>query len=147
MRFFTILLLLSSLLLSYQKGESLSQNIQDKLGIKKEKVYIIDFFASWCVSCKKELPYLSKINRELDKEKFEIIGIDVDEDIKKGQSFQKELSLNFKVIDDPKHEIIKEFNPVGMPAIFFIKNGKISSSIIGTKDDVEKTILDNLKEI
>ena len=145
MRFITILLLFSTLLFSYQKGDTISQNIQDKLNIKENKIYIIDFFASWCLSCKKEIPYLSKINETLDKEKFEIIGVDVDEDIKKGQSFQKELNINFRVINDPKSEIIKEFNPVGMPALFFIKNNKISSSIIGAKNDIDKVILNELK--
>ena len=145
MRFITVLLLLTSLLFSYQKGDTISQNIQDKLSIKENKIYIIDFFASWCVSCKKEIPYLSKINDTLDKEKIEIIGVDVDEDIKKGQSFQKELNINFRVIDDPKSEIIKLFDPVGMPALFFIKNNKIAGSIIGAKDNIDKIILNELK--
>jgi len=149
MRLLTTLLLFSSLLFSYQKGDVVSQDIQDKLSIKENKIYIIDFFASWCASCKKEMPYLSKINDTIDKEKIEIIGIDVDEDIKKGQSFQKELratnTLNFKVINDPKSEIIKAFNPVGMPALFFIKNDKVASSILGAKDDIDKIILHELK--
>lgn len=149
MRVITILLLLSSLLFSYQKGDTLRQDIQDQLNITKDKIYIIDFFASWCASCKKEIPYLSKINSTINKDKIEIIGIDVDEDIKKGQSFQKELKdankLNFKVIDDPKSEIIKEFNPIGMPALFFIKDSKITGSIIGAKDDIDKIILNKLK--
>ncbi len=149
MRIFITLLLLSSLLFSYQKGDTISQDIQDRLNIKENKIYIIDFFASWCISCKKEMPYLSKINDTIDKEKIEIIGVDVDEDIKKGQSFQKELrdanKLNFKVIDDPKSEIIKVFNPVGMPALFIIKNSKVAGSIIGAKDNIDKIILNELK--
>lgn len=149
MRLLTTLLLFSTLLFSYQKGDVVSQDIQNTLNIKENKIYIIDFFASWCASCKKEMPYLSKINDTINKEKIEIIGIDVDEDIKKGQSFQKELKdankLNFKVIDDPKSEIIKAFNPVGMPALFFIKNDKVAGSILGAKDDIDKIILNELK--
>ena len=141
------LFFLSSLLFSYQKGDKLSQDIQDKLTIKNDKVYIIDFFASWCVSCKKELPHLSKLNPTLDKKITEIIGIDVDEDIKKGQSFQKELDLNFRVIDDFKSEIIKEFNPIGMPAIFFIKDSKVVDSIVGAKDKIDTIIKQKLKNL
>ena len=149
MRFLTLLLFLSSLLFSYQKGDTISQDIQDKLSIKDHKIYIIDFFASWCGSCKKEIPYLSKVNDTIDKEKVEIIGVDVDEDINKGQNFQKELrdakTLNFKVIDDPKNEIIKAFNPVGMPALFIIKDNKIVGSILGAKDNIDNVILNELK--
>ena len=149
MRLLITLLFSSSLLFSYQKGDTISQDIQDKLNIKDHKIYIIDFFASWCISCKKEMPYLSKINNTIDKEKFEIIGVDVDEDINKGQSFQNELkasnALNFHVINDPKNEIVKEFNPLGMPALFIIKNNKIVGSILGAKDDIDKIVLDELR--
>lgn len=149
MRFLTLILLLSSLLFSYQKGDAISQDIQDKLNIKESKIYIIDFFASWCASCKKEMPYLSKINDTIDKEKIEIIGIDVDEDIKRGQRFQQELrerkALNFQVIDDPENEIIKAFNPIAMPALFFIKNDKVVGSILGAEDDIDEIILNELK--
>jgi len=140
---------LTTLLFSYQKGDTLSQNIQGKLTIKQDKIYIVDFFASWCPSCEKEMPYISKVNNLINKEKIEIIGVCVDEDINMGQKFQEELkqnnALNFKVIDDTKGEIIKEFNPVDMPALFFIKENKVVDSIIGAKDNIDKVILEILK--
>ncbi len=74
------------------------------------KIYVIDFFASWCESCKKEMPLLIKASKEMDREKFELIGVDVDEDIKKGKEFQREQSISFRVVDDPKGEIIKAFD-------------------------------------
>ncbi len=53
------------------------------------KIYVIDFFASWCESCKKEMPLLIKVSKEMDREKFELIGVDVDEDIKMVKSFKE----------------------------------------------------------
>ncbi len=151
MRILTLMLLLYSLAFSYQKGDTLSEDIQKKLDIKADKIYIIDFFASWCPSCEKEMPYISKVNEKIDKTKIKIIGIGVDEDIKKGQKFQKKLKdrgeLNFQVIDDPKNLIIKEFNPIGMPALFYIKDKKVVKTIFGAVDDIDKIILSDLKEL
>jgi len=151
MRIIVTLLFLSSLLFSFQIGDKISQNVQDKLNIKEDKIYIIDFFASWCPSCEKEMPYISKVNETINKDDIEIIGIGVDEDIKKGEAFVKKLTdankLSFKVIYDPKNELIKEFNPVGMPALYFIKNAKVVDQIIGAKDDIDKIILNKLKDL
>ena len=151
MRIVLTLLVLSSLLFSYQKGDMVSKEIKDKLNIQDNKIYVIDFFASWCASCKREMPSLSKVNDTIDKSKIELIGIDVDEDLKKGQTFQKELreakSLNFRVVDDPKGEIVKLFEPLGMPALYIIKEGKVVDFLFGARDDIDNLLLDVLKEL
>ncbi len=151
MRIIVTLLFFSSLLFSFQIGDKISQNVQNKLNIKEDKVYIIDFFASWCPSCEKEMPYISKVNETINKDNIEIIGVGVDEEIKNGEAFVKKLTdankLNFKIIYDPKNELIKEFNPIGMPALYFIKNTKVIDQIIGAKDDIDKIILNKLKDL
>ena len=151
MRTLLTLLILSSLLFSYQKGDMVSKEIKNKLNIQENKIYVIDFFASWCSSCKREMPHLSKVNDTIDKSKIELIGIDVDENLEKGQTFQKELreakSLNFRVVDDPKGEIVKLFEPVGIPALYIVKDGKVIDFLFGAKDDIDKLLLDVLKEL
>ena len=151
MRLLTLTILLSSLLFSYQEGDKISQNIQTKLNIKEDKIYIIDFFASWCKSCKKEIPYISKVHQKVDSSQVEIIGIDVDKDIEKGKSFQKELkaknALTFRVVNDPENSIIGAFKPIGMPALYYVKNNKIVHVIYGAVDNIDEIILSNLKEL
>ena len=148
--FLTAILLLSNLL-AYQKGEEISPNMATHLGLKADKIYVIDFFASWCGSCKKEIPLISKANLKIDKSKVEIIGVDVDKDINKGIEFQsmfkQEGKLNFRVINDPQNLVISEFNPVGMPTLYYIKNRKITHIITGAVDDIDSQILDDLKEM
>ncbi len=147
MRFIITLVMLSSLLFAYQKGDSLDQKVVQKLELQPNKIYIVDFFASWCASCKKELPLISKLSNRIDKNSVEIIGIDVDEDINKAKSFQKEMQLSFKVINDPKSDIIKLFDPVGMPAIYIVKNGKVVNLLLGAKDDIDKLLEADIKAL
>ena len=128
-----------TLLFGFQKGELIPDNLAKKLQLQQDKTYIIDFFASWCVSCKIELPKLNKLNGELSAH-TKIIGIDVDEQIGDAKSFQKELHINFPVINDAKQEIIKVFNPVGVPAIYVIRDKKVIDKIIGAKDDIDKLL-------
>ncbi|MCK4441711.1 MAG: TlpA family protein disulfide reductase [Sulfurovaceae bacterium] len=151
MRLLILTLFLSSLLFSYQKGDTINMDMQNKLNIKEDKIYIIDFFASWCNSCKKEIPIISKANQKIDSQKVEIIGIDVDKDIEKAKSFQTELksknALTYRVINDPQNSIIEAFNPIGMPALFYIQNNKVVGVIYGAVDNIDEVILDNLKSL
>lgn len=141
-----LFLLLPLIAFGYRAGDSIDDGIQKQLQLEKNKIYIVDFFASWCDSCKKEIPLVSKLNKMIDVQKVEIIGIDVDEDVKKADAFQKELknagTLSFKVINDPKGNIIKHFDPIAMPAIFIIQDHKIKTILIGAKNDIDKVILD-----
>ena len=143
--------LLLTNLLAYQEGDTISTNMASHLGLKEDKVYIIDFFASWCGSCKKEIPLISKANKQIDSTKVEIIGIDVDKDVNKGIKFQKSLKsndkLNFRVINDPQNLVIAEFSPIGMPTLYYVKNNKIVKVITGAVDDIDEVILNDLKEI
>ncbi len=146
MRRLTAIIFTSTLLFSYQKGDIISPDISKKMKLEAGKIYVIDFFASWCESCKKEMPLLIKASKEMDREKFELIGVDVDEDIKKGKEFQREQSISFRVVDDPKGEIIKAFDPLGMPSLYIVKDGKVLNSLFGAVDEIDRVILDELKE-
>ena len=149
MKVLVMSLLFSVLLLGYEKGDQVSDTMVKHLGLSGEKVYIIDFFASWCGSCKKELPLISKLNSQIDKSKVEIIGIDADKDMKKAQKFQAELKakghLDFKVVNDPQNLVIAEFNPIGMPSLYYVKEGKVVGMITGAVDDIDQQILNDLK--
>ena len=147
----TLVLLFSSLLFSYEKGDEVNPGLQKTLGMNEDKIYIIDFFASWCSSCEKEIPYISKVHQQVDASKVEIIGVDVDKDVKKGQAFQEDLksknSLTFRVVNDPMNNIIGEFKPMGMPALFYVQAGKVVDVIYGAVDNIDKVILEDLKRL
>lgn len=149
MKLFFITLLLSQFLLAYEEGDTVNNDMVTYLGLSDSKVYIIDFFASWCASCEKEIPLISKANTQIKQDEVEIIGIDVDKDTLKGIAFQNTLKenghLNFKVINDPQNLVISEFNPKGMPTLFYIKNKKILKITTGAVANIDEEILNSLK--
>ncbi|RUM62464.1 MAG: TlpA family protein disulfide reductase [Sulfurimonas sp.] len=151
MRLFLPLLLLSSALFAYTVNDTLSEPIQKKLQLDPQKITIVDFFASWCDSCKKEIPHISAINKTLDTGKYEILGIDVDKKLQDGIAFQEALKakgdLNFRVINDPENTIVKAFNPIGMPALYYIKDHKVLKVLYGAIDNIDNVILRDLKAL
>jgi cytochrome c biogenesis protein CcmG/thiol:disulfide interchange protein DsbE len=136
-----------SSLFAFDVGDKLDTQIINDLKLTKDKVYVLDFFASWCASCKIELPLISTVNTQIDKQKYEIIGIDSDKDINKGKAFVKKLNLNFDVIYDNQSKFISKFNPIGVPAIYYIKNFEVKKIIYGAVNDIDKKILADLQSL
>lgn len=119
----------------------------EQLMLSPNKTYVLDFFASWCSSCEKEIPILSKIEPKLKSRNIEVIGIDVDKNPNDAKKFQQKLKkyFTFDVVDDSSNKIISQYKPMGMPAIYIVKNGQICGKIFGAVPDLEIKIEEQLR--
>ena len=60
-----------------------------------------------------------------------IIGIDTDKELEKGKQFQQKLGLHFPVMDDTEQKVVSQFQPMGMPALFYLHQGKVVQLRLG----------------
>ena len=98
-----------------------------KLSDFKNKVILLDFWASWCLPCRKEMPELIKFYDKHKKEGFIIIGVNIDDHSENIKKFIDKLSPkpNFPILWDPNKEIPAKYNIEAMPTTIFIdKTGK-----------------------
>ena len=128
---------LSHQALAYEIGDSIDNDLATELNLPADKVTLIDFFASWCKSCAKEIPGIKQIYQQGT---VNVIGIDVDDELEDGLVLQKKLEIDFPVINDTEQKIISKFSPIGMPAMYYIKNNKIIGKHIGAIDNIEQVI-------
>ncbi len=129
---------------AYQEGDSLSQEVIKKLNLDSSELTVVDFFAEWCVSCRKELPEVNQLSNELEGTGVSFKGVDVDENVDVGLAFQKQLGLTFPVINDPSQELITEFKPVGMPALYYIYQDKVIKIRFGAINHIQDVIIEDL---
>jgi thiol-disulfide isomerase/thioredoxin len=139
-------LLISTIGLMATESQELNQTdvLLQKLEMKQDKIYLIDFFASWCKSCKKELPLIAKVHND---KLVEVIGINTDESRAEGEKFVQSLDLPFRIIYDEDKSFVKAFDPLGFPALYYMKNGKVLHVIFGAVDDIDEQIAQDLKEL
>jgi len=72
----------------------------------KGKVVMLQFTASWCGVCRKEMPYIESEIWQIHKEKdFVVIGIDRDEPLEKVKEFAKKTGVTYPMALDPNAEI------------------------------------------
>jgi len=96
------------------------------------KILLLNFWASWCPPCVKELPSLNRLQKKFDSDEFTVLAINIGEDQKTVSNFLKPMNINFPVLFDPEGNAVKPWNLVAFPSSFLIdKKGKIRYGLFG----------------
>ena len=96
---------------------------------KNNKFYLMNIWASWCVPCRDEHPFLLNLSK-LDN--IEIIGLNYKDNNQKAKKFLNELDNPYKVIlSDKDGTIAIEWGAYGVPETFLIHDKKIIKKFIG----------------
>jgi len=138
-------LLISSFgLMALETGDTLPNKVQEELKLENDKVYLLDFFASWCKSCKKELPLVQKV---YESNGVNVIAINVDKKREDGEQLVSKLGINFPVVYDSDKSLVEAFDPMGFPAIYYVKNNQVLKVVFGAVDNIDAQILKDVEEL
>lgn len=88
--------------------------------VKGKKVYLVDFWASWCMPCRKEIPNLKAIYDKYSKKGLEIISLSIDRSDKAWQKALAEEKLPWPNGID-KDGVADRFHVRAIPAIFIVE--------------------------
>lgn len=102
----------------------------------KDKVVLLNFWATWCMPCRAEMPGMETVWKKYKEQGFVVVAISVDEGSKgRIETFSKLLDLSFPILLDPESKVSDLYKVSNMPTSFLIdRNGKIISRIVGTDD-------------
>ena len=113
------------------KGESV--NIDNYKG----SYLLINFWATWCAPCVKEIPSLNNLyNKFKDKKKFKMIAINIGQskEVVKKFLLDKSLPIEFTILLDEKMDL-SDWNVQAIPTTFLVdKKGKIIYKVEGEKE-------------
>jgi methylamine dehydrogenase accessory protein MauD len=92
----------------------------------KDKVTLLVFGATWCPSCRHEIPILKEYYNELKDEGLNVLAIDIQESEKKVKSFVEKQQINYPVALDSSAKVAMLYKVVGIPLnVILDKNGVI----------------------
>ena len=95
-------------------------------------VVYLTFWASWCVPCRQEMPYLAQLWHRHQQSGLQIIGINVDDDISAARQFAADHDLPFPLVHDQDRTLSKLYRVPGFPTHFIVdRAGKIRYSGLG----------------
>lgn len=112
------------------------------------KKVLLNFWASWCPPCKKEMPDLIRIYEKNKDQNVVVLGVNVtteEKSIDNAILYMKEAGISFPVVYDVEGEVTELYRIQGYPTSYFIDtNGVIQQKVLGAivYDDVETILRD-----
>ncbi|WP_028580809.1 TlpA family protein disulfide reductase [Desulfogranum japonicum] len=110
-----------------------------------KKPVLIVFWASWCPSCKSEVPRINELVKKYKSKGMEFIGINIgaNDSPKRAKAFVKKTKMNYPVIFDKTGTISNQYRIVGVPTIIVAD----SAGVIQFKNYGTPNITDKVYEI
>jgi thiol-disulfide isomerase/thioredoxin len=136
-------------------GFSLPDRAGRRVGLAdlRGRVVCLDFWASWCASCRTALPALDAIARRHQAAGLEVVAVDIDAEPAAGDRFLAErlTAPAMTVLRDPEGRVLRDFDARAMPALYLIDHrGTVRAVEVGYDprhlDAVERRITDLLAE-
>lgn len=95
------------------------------------KVVVLDFWATWCPPCKREIPDFIDLQKEYGSQGVQIVGIALDEP-EKVQAFARQNGMNYPILLGSDEISLRYGGISGIPTTFIIdKSGKIVNRFVG----------------
>lgn len=96
-----------------------------ELYMYQNKFILLNFWATWCVPCLKELPDMEELHQKLGKKGLVILAVAMGEDKQKIERFLKRHELSFPIMADPDMEISQLYGVQNLPVTFLIAPNKM----------------------
>jgi thiol-disulfide isomerase/thioredoxin len=98
------------------------------------RVVWVDFWASWCVPCRRSFPWLNSMQRKYGPAGLQIIAVNLDKDRALADGFLAEVPAEFSLRFDPSAALAKDFGVQAMPSSYLIDaSGNVLASHFGFK--------------
>jgi thiol-disulfide isomerase/thioredoxin len=114
------------------------------------QITLVNFWATWCVPCKEEMPSIDKLVDILGKDKIKIYAINLEKiNKKKTDKFLSDLKIkNFSTYYDPEYAMANRIGLRGLPTTLIIdQNGKELARVIGSIDFADEKFVSWLKNL
>jgi peroxiredoxin len=98
------------------------------------KVILINFWATWCLPCRIEMPSMEKLYAKFNNDGFTILAIDMLEDDDSVRAFKEEYKLNFPILLDSDGSVAQFYGVMSIPTTYIVDRGYIIGGALGARD-------------
>jgi peroxiredoxin len=107
-----------------------------RLSQYRGKGILLNFWATWCVPCRAEMPAMERAYHALSEKGLVVLAVSLDTGSRVPvDSFVKELALTFPVLLDSSGTSVRTYRVFGLPTSFLIdRKGRLAGREIGARD-------------
>jgi len=112
------------------------------------EVVLLNFWATWCPPCRKEIPSMTELHNKYATNGLKIVAVSVDKHRDDLASFVSEYDMPFKVLHDGTTYVSQQFGVFRFPETFLIgRDGKIRYHMVGAIDWMSAPVLDTVEKM
>lgn len=105
------------------------------LAALRGRVVLLNFWATWCLQCRPEMPALERLQREFGAEGLTILAINAREERQAVRRYADDLKLTFPLVLDPGGDIGARYGVIGLPTTFLIsRDGRAVALAVGPRE-------------
>ena len=121
-----------------------------RLAEQRGRVVMVNFWATWCGPCRQEMPQLDRLYQKYRSSGFVLLGVNVDDDVRKAADVAGKLGVSFPVLLDTDKAVSRLYDLSTMPSTVLIdREGKVRyvhrGYLTGYEDNYDKQIRELLK--
>ena len=100
------------------------------------KVVLLNFWATWCIPCRTEMPGMERLWQRYRDRGLAIVAVSVDEGGEKRiANFVRRLNLSYPILLDPQSEVAERYEVSGLPVSFLIDGeGRLIGRLVGSRE-------------
>jgi peroxiredoxin len=112
------------------------------------KVVFLNFWATWCIPCREEMPALERLHQTYQAQDLAIISIDLKESADQVKAFFDKHGLSFPALLDQNGSVFRDYLVAGMPTTYLIgRDGTLLARGIGGRDWARAEALQLIQEL
>jgi peroxiredoxin len=112
------------------------------------KVVFLNFWATWCIPCREEMPALERLHQTYQTQDLAIISIDLKESADQVKVFFQKHSLSFPALLDQNGSVFRDYLVAGMPTTYLIgRDGTMLARGVGGRDWTRAEALQLIQEL
>jgi cytochrome c biogenesis protein CcmG, thiol:disulfide interchange protein DsbE len=106
-----------------------------RLSDYRGRVVLLDFWATWCDPCKREIPHFVEMQSRYGPQGLQVIGISMDDDEKLAREFQEQFKMNYPVAMGSAQLASQYGGILGLPITYLIdRQGRIATRHVGATE-------------
>jgi peroxiredoxin len=112
------------------------------------QVVLVNFWARWAGDSRQEMPALNKINTIYERAGLVVLGVSIDEDLRRAHDFAEAMKVSYPIMFDTGSDIGRDYLLEKMPMTILVdRSGVVRYSHVGFKSGDDRIYLEKIREL
>lgn len=112
------------------------------------RVVLVNFWATWCEPCEREMPAMERLYGLLPRDEFEMVAVAIDDEEALVQGFQDDYELSFPIVLDLDQAVYQTYQTMGVPESLLIdREGRVIERYVGPREWDAPEHVDRLEQV